>query len=230
VNQGSVPANQDGGGATNVGILLYDHVQVTDFTGPYDVFVLARPAGQPDPSKPPPLCQVFTVAQKETVTCWGGLRVRTDYRLDQHPPRHPPIEILVVPGGLGVFQVRGDPTVMAWIESTAKAAQLAASVCIGALLLGELGLFNGLPATTHWSYLDELRRIAPSAEVLGGVRYADAGKIISSAGISAGIDMALHVLERLHGREVADQTARILEYDSWEGGGAAEPGDHAGTP
>ena len=138
--------------------------------------------------------------------------MRTDYRLDQHPPQHPPIEILVVPGGLGVFQVREDPTVMAWIESTAKAAQLATSVCIGALLLGELSLFDGLPATTHWSYLDELRRIAPSAKVLGGVRYADAGHIISSAGISAGIDMALYLVGRLYGPETARRVQKGVEY------------------
>jgi transcriptional regulator GlxA family with amidase domain len=95
---------------------------------------------------------------------------------------------------------------------------------MGSLLLGELGLFDGAPATTHWMFLDELRRIAPRAEVRGGVRYADAGRLLSSAGISAGIDMALHALERLHGPAVAAQTARILEYDYREGAQAAPPG------
>ena len=211
--------NQKGSGATNVGILLYDGVQVTDFPGPYDVFVLARPAGATNPVEAPPLFRVFTIAQQETVSCEGGLRVRSDYRLHDHPP----VEVLVVPGGLGVFRVREDAAVMAWIRRTAEAAQLATSVCLGALLLGEVGLLEGVPATTHWRFLDELRRIAPRAEVRGGVRYADAGKLVSSAGISAGIDMALHALERLHGREVAAQTAHILEYDRWEGGRAAQP-------
>ena len=211
--------NQTGSDAKNVGILLFDGVQVTDFTGPYDVFVLARPAGAPNPVEAPPLFRVFTIAQRETVSCEGGLRVLSDYRLHDHPP----VEVLVVPGGLGVFRVREDTAVMAWIRRTAETAQLASSVCLGSLLMGELGLFEGVPATTHWMFLDELRRIAPRAEVRGGVRYADAGKLLSSAGISAGIDMALHALERLHGREVAAQTARFLEYDYWEGGRAARP-------
>ncbi len=89
--------------------------------------------------------------------------------------------------------------------------------------MGEVGLFDGMPATTHWMFLDALRETSPRIEVLAGVRYADAGKLISSAGISAGIDMALHALERLHGREVAAQTARALQYDYWEGLRAVQP-------
>jgi transcriptional regulator GlxA family with amidase domain len=216
--------NQESSSVKNVGILLFNGVQITDFTGPYDVFVLARPAGVPNPLEAPPLFRVFTVAQQETISCEGGLRVLSEYRLDDHPP----VEVLVVPGGWGVFRVREDAAAMAWIKRTAESAQLATSVCIGALLMGELGLFDGLPATTHWSFLDELQRIAPRAEVRGRVRYADADKLLSSAGISAGIDMALHALERLHGPEVAAQTARILEYDYWEGVQAAQP--HLGHP
>ena len=201
--------NQHSSGAQNVGILLYDGVQVTDFTGPYDVFVLARPAGTPNPIEAPPLFRVFTIAQQETVSCEGGLRVLSDYRLHDHPP----VEVLVVPGGLGVFRVRDDTAVMAWIRRTAETAQLATSVCLGSLLMGELGLFEGVPATTHWMFLDELRRIAPRAEVRGGVRYADAGKLLSSAGISAGIDMALHLVARLHSPERAREVRRYIQYD-----------------
>jgi transcriptional regulator GlxA family with amidase domain len=213
--------DQAGNDAQNVGILLFDGVQVTDFTGPYDVFVMARPAGTPNPVEAPPLFRVFTIAAQETVACEGGLRVLSDYRLVDHPP----IEVLVVPGGLGVFRVREDAAVMAWVRRTAETAQLATSVCLGSLLLGELGLLESVPATTHWMFLDELRRLAPGAEVRGGVRYADAGRLITSAGISAGIDMALHALERLHGPGVAAQTARILEYDYWEGLQKLQPAD-----
>jgi len=211
--EGGLPVNQEKSGPKNVGILLYDGVQVTDFTGPYDVFVLARPAGMPNPMEAPPLFQVFTIAEQEAISCEGGLRVLSDYRLEGHPP----VEVLVVPGGLGVFSVRENATIMAWIRQTTETAQLATSVCLGALLMGELGLFDGMPATTHWMFLDELQRISPHAEVRAGVRYVDAGKLLSSAGISAGTDMALHALERLHGPEVAVQTARILEYDYWDG-------------
>jgi len=205
--------DQVGNDAQNVGILLFDGVQVTDFTGPYDVFVMARPAGTPNPVEAAPLFRVFTIASQVTVACEGGLRVLSDYRLGDHPP----VEVLVVPGGLGVFRLREDADVMAWIRRTSETAQLATSVCLGSLLMGELGLLKGMPATTHWMFLDELRRLAPDSEIRGGVRYADAGRLITSAGISAGIDMALHALERLHGPEVAAQTARILEYDYWEG-------------
>jgi transcriptional regulator GlxA family with amidase domain len=217
--EGGTLVDQEDGRATNVGILLYDGVQVTDFTAPYDVFAMARPAGTPNPLEAPPLFRVFTVAQRETVSCEGGLRVLSDYRLDAHPP----VEVLVVPGGLGVFRVRDDAAVMAWIRRTAETARLATSVCLGSLLMGAAGLLDGVPATTHWMFLDELRRVAPNAEVRGGMRYADAGKLLSSAGISAGIDMALHALERLQGPVVAAQTARVLEYDYWEGARAAEP-------
>jgi transcriptional regulator GlxA family with amidase domain len=204
--------NMQSSGARSVGILLYDGVQTTDFTGPYDVFVLARAAGT-NPMEAPPLFRVFTIAKQETVGCEGGLRVLADYRLDDHPP----VEVLVVPGGLGVFKVREDAETMAWIRRTAERAELATSVCVGSLLLGELGLLDELPATTHWMFIDQLKQVAPGAEVRSGVRYADGGRVLTSAGISAGIDMALHALERLHGPEVAAQTARILEYDYWEG-------------
>src|SRR5262249_31138043 len=153
--------NQRDSSPRTVGILLYDGVQVTDFTGPYDVFVLARPAGTPNPAEAPPLFRVFTIAQQETISCEAGLRVLSDYRLDDHPP----VEVLVVPGGLGVFRLREDAAVMGWIRRTAASAQLATSVCLGALL-GELGLLDGGPATTHWMFLDELRRLAPAPRSL----------------------------------------------------------------
>lgn len=195
----------------NVGMLLFDDVTVTDFTGPYDVFRAARPLGVPA-SEPRPLFSVFTVGEWETVRCNGGLRVLTDHRLDDHPP----IEILVVPGGWGTRREVNNAQLVAWIERTARAAQLATSVCTGALLMAQTGLLDGLRATTHWASLDWLRSACPNVQVVSGVRFVDAGKFVSSAGVSAGLDMALHVVERLHGAAVAAQTARQLEYDYWE--------------
>jgi len=211
--------NRDNGNMTNVGILLYDGVQITDVSAPYDVFVMARPAGKPNPLEAPPLFQVFTVAQQASVSCAGGLRIVSDYR----PVDHPPIDVLVVPGGLSAFQVQADAAILNWIRRTAETAKLTTSVCLGSLLLGAAGLLDGVPATTHWLFLDELRRIAPGTDVRSDVRYVDAGPIVTSAGISAGIDMALHALERLHGPDVAAQTARALEYDSWEHVRTVEP-------
>ena len=211
--------DQESGSAKNVGILLFDGVQVTDFTGPYDVFTWARPTGTPNPAEAPPLFRAFTVAERESVSCDGGLRVQSDHRLDGHPP----LDLLVVPGGLGVFPLREHAAVMDWIRRTAEAVPLATSVCIGALLMAGTGLWDGIRATTHSMFLDELRRASPRTEVVEGVRYVDAGKFLSSAGVTAGIDMALHAVERLHGRDVAAQTARILEYDYWEGFRAPQP-------
>jgi transcriptional regulator GlxA family with amidase domain len=196
----------------SVGILLFDDVTVTDFTGPYDVFRAARPLGVPA-SEPRPLFTIFTVAEQDVVRCNGGLRVLADYRLGEHPP----IELLVVPGGFGTRREMDNPRLIAWIDRTARAAKLATSVCTGALLLAKAGLFDGRPATTHWASVDLLRNVAPAVDVRTNVRYVDAGPVVSSAGVSAGIDMALHVVERLHGPDVARQTARQLEYDSWEG-------------
>lgn len=195
-----------------VGILLFDDVTVTDFTGPYDVFRAARPLGVPA-SEPRPLFALFTVAEHEVVQCNGGLRVLADYRLDDHPP----IDLLLVPGGFGTRREVNNGRLIDWIGRVAQQAQLTTSVCTGALLLAKAGLLDGRPATTHWASIDLLRRIAPEVEVRSGVRYVDAGPVVSSAGVSAGIDMALHVVERLHGSAVAAQTARQLEYDFWEG-------------
>lgn len=196
----------------SVGILLFDNVTVTDFTGPYDVFRAARPLGVPA-SEPQPLFTLFTVAEQEVVRCNGGLRVLADYRLDEHPP----IELLVVPGGFGTRREVNNARLIAWLDRTAQGATLVTSVCTGALLLAKAGLLAGRPATTHWASIDLLRQVAPAVEVRTNVRYVDAGPVVSSAGVSAGIDMALHVVERLHGPAVARQTARQLEYDYWEG-------------
>ncbi|MBI4507948.1 MAG: DJ-1/PfpI family protein [Chloroflexi bacterium] len=194
-----------------VGTLLFDDVTVTDFTGPYDVFRAARPLGVPA-AVPRPLFAIFTVAEYDVVHCNGGLRVLADHRLDDHPP----IDLLVVPGGFGTRREVDNARLIAWIGRVARQAQLATSVCTGALLMAKAGLLDGRPATTHWASVEWLRSAFPQVQVQTGVRYVDAGQIVSSAGVSAGIDMALHVVERLHGPAVAAQTARQLEYDYWE--------------
>jgi transcriptional regulator GlxA family with amidase domain len=194
----------------NVGILLFDDVQVTDFTGPYDVFMVA---GRSPGSTEPPLFDSFTLSSEAEVTCAGGLRVRTDYRLGDHPP----IELLVVPGGSGTRREENNPHLIDWVKARAEGSQIAATVCTGARLMAKTGLWDGLRATTHWNSIEYLRTTFPAIEVVEGVRYVDAGKYVSSAGITAGIDLSLHLVERLHGYEVARRAARALEYDYWEG-------------
>ena len=198
----------------NTGILLFDGVQVTDFTGPYDVFNAARPPGSM-PATSQSLFNVFTLGASPEVVCSGGLRVLPDYSLEDHPA----IELLVVPGGAGTRREESNEALIGWIRAAAQAAALATTVCTGARLLAKTGLLEGERATTHWASIGYLRDTYPGIEVAEGVRYVESGKYVLSAGITAGIDMALYVVEKLHGHDVAEQAARLLEYDYWEGSG-----------
>ena len=188
----------------NVAILIFDEVEVLDFCGPFEVFSVA---GAPGDAR---YFNVYTVAERTTpVMARNGLSVNPRYNITDCPTP----DVLVVPGGYGVRREIENPVVMGWIAEQAARAELTTSVCTGSWLLGRLGLLDGLHATTHWRSLDRLREIAPQATVLEDVRFVDNGRIITSAGISAGIDMALHVVARLHGTDVASQTARYMEYD-----------------
>jgi transcriptional regulator GlxA family with amidase domain len=193
----------------NVGILLFDDVQVTDFTGPFDVFLVASRVGQ----DAEPRFNIFTLAAATEVRCAGGLVVKVDHGLNEHPP----IDLLVVPGGNGTRREENNADLIDWIKTTAEATEITASVCTGARLMAKTGLWNGLEVTTHWNSIEYLRDTFPTLIVVEGVRYVDAGKFVSSAGITAGFDLALHLVERLHGIEHANLTARLLEYDYWEG-------------
>jgi transcriptional regulator GlxA family with amidase domain len=180
------------------------------------VFTLTRPAGF-HPGNAPPVFDIFTVAEHEIVHVDGGQRVLTDYRLNDHPV----IDLLVVPGGPGTRRESDHVAMIEWLRGTAASAAIVATVCTGARLMARTGQWDGVPVTTHWNSRDYLRETFPATEVVEGVRYVDAGKFVSSAGVTAGIDLALHLVERLHGHEAAAQTARILEYDYWEGFAAA---------
>lgn len=186
------------------GILLFDGVQLTDFTGPYDVFVIAR-NGQGEPA-----FEVFTLASTPEVHCNGGLVVRPDFTLDDHPP----IELLLVPGGRGVRSEENNASLIDWIRDAANTSTLAATVCTGARLMARTGLWDGLQATTHWNSIEYLRTTFPAVQVLEDVRYIDAGKYLSSAGITAGIDLALYIVSRLHGPDEAARVARGMEYEA----------------
>jgi transcriptional regulator GlxA family with amidase domain len=193
----------------NVGILIFDDVEVLDFCGPFEVFSVTRPVGgssQDENAKP---FAVFTIAQKSaTIKARGGLRVEPHFTIENHPP----IDILVVPGGWGTRREVDNPAIIDWIRRVTTETQLNTSVCTGAFLYGKAGLLEGHRATTHWLSLDRLEETFPAVEVIRETRWVDEGTLITSAGISAGIDMSLHVVEKLLGREVALQTARQMEY------------------
>ncbi len=191
-----------------VGILIFDEVEVLDFCGPFEVFSVSRPEGVKDDEAS--LFQVFTVAQEDKIVrCRGGLLVEPHYTTETVPP----LDILIVPGGQGTRRERHNQNLLGWLEAQNKQTELTLSVCTGAFLLAERGLLDGKKATTHWGSIGFMRETYPQVEMLEEVRYVDEGRIVTSAGISAGIDMSLHVVEKLHGQEVAMWTARRMEYE-----------------
>ena len=196
-----------------VGILIFDEVEVLDFCGPFEVFSIASQTRTHEDGQE--LFRVVTIAERpDTVSCRGGLLVQPHHTVADHPA----LDILVVPGGAGVRQVRANPILLDWIAAQAATIELTTSVCTGAELLAARGLLDGRQATTHWMSIDSLRKDYPAVDVVDDVRFVDAGPVITSAGISAGIDMSLHVVARLHGDERATWTARVMQYDGYVGG------------
>ncbi|HEY4575723.1 MAG TPA: DJ-1/PfpI family protein [Thermoanaerobaculia bacterium] len=194
----------------NVGILLFDNVEVLDFAGPFEVFSRTRlqPGVEARRSEEGAPFRVFTVAQtRDPITATGGLTV---------VPRHgfadaPRIDLLVVPGGFGTRRLLNDEETLGWIRRTAAAARQVTSVCTGSLLLARAGLLQGRRATTHWASLDLLGSLDAGVTVERASRVVDDG-VITSAGVASGMDMAFYIVETLFGREVADETARYIEY------------------
>lgn len=194
----------------NVGILLFDDVEVLDFAGPFEVFSRTRlqagPASRRSEDTAP--FRVFTVARSlDPVVATGGLRVLPDHDFAATPP----IDLLVVPGGLGTRALLDDSATLGWIGATAARARQVASVCTGSLLLARAGLLAGRRATTHWGALDLLDSLGAGVRVERDARVVDDG-VVTSAGVAAGIDMAFYLVESRFGREVADETARYIEY------------------
>jgi transcriptional regulator GlxA family with amidase domain len=194
----------------NVGILIFDGVEVLDFAGPYEVFSRTRvepgvESRRSDVSAP---FHVFTVAQHSgPVTATGGLRVLPDHHFGSAPR----IDLMVIPGGFGTRALLDHAGVLHWIAHTSAEARHITSVCTGSLLLARAGLLSNRRATTHWGALDLLGGLDPSVSVERDCRVVDDG-IVTSAGVAAGIDMALNVVESICGRAVADETAKYIEF------------------
>jgi transcriptional regulator GlxA family with amidase domain len=193
-----------------VGILIFDDVEVLDFAGPFEVFSRTRlvpgaDSRRNDDSAP---FDVFTVARtRDVVKAIGGLRVVPDYAWGHAPL----IDILVIPGGFGTRALLKDSPTIEWIREAAASASQVTSVCTGALLLAKAGLLTGRRATTHWAGLDLLAALDPTIQIERGLRVVS-DVVVTSAGVSAGIDMAFTIVENLCGRAVADETARYIEY------------------
>ena len=204
--------------ARTVGIVIFDEVEVLDFCGPFEVFATARLAEEHGDDAPQ--FHVLTIAEENRlVTCRGGLLVQPHATIDAHPP----LDILLVPGGPGTRRERLNARLLDWIAAQDRTTELTTSVCTGAFLLAERGLLNGRRATTHWGSVDWMRAQYPQVVMRDDVRVVDEGHVITSAGVSAGIDMSLHVVARLHGVEAARWTARRMEYE-WSEIGVQLPG------
>lgn len=187
-----------------VAILLFDDVEVLDFAGPFEVFGVApTTAGEA-------AFDVVTVALRPgEVVARNGLRVVPSCTVSSLGGA----DILVVPGGIGTRRELHSAAMLDFLRVQSGTAEIILSVCTGSLLLGAAGLLNGRSATTHWAAMDELRTIATGAEILPDSRIVDNGPLITSAGVSAGIDAALYVVSRLLGEAQANAAARYMQYD-----------------
>ena len=182
----------------SVAILIFDRVQIIDFTGPYEVFGQAG-------------MRVFTVAKSDSmITTAMGMKVTPAYSFENCPKA----DILVIPGG-GINQSLNDDKVIKWITARTEESEISLSVCNGAFFLGRAGLLDGKKATTFASLIPGLRAATPKAEIVSDQRYVDNGRIVTSAGLSSGLDGSLHVVEKLYGRGRAQEVATNLEYD-WD--------------
>ena len=191
-----------------VGILVFDGVEVLDFCGPFEVFSVVRLVEERRREDPSPFEVILVAERPEVVTATGGLKVMPDVSLAACSP----LDVLVVPGGWGTRREIGNPVLREWIAERGRQVETLTSVCTGAMLLGHTGLLDGRHATTHWRSLDWMSESFPRVTVERDLHVVEDGNVLTSAGISAGIDMSLFVVARYHGETIARATARHMEY------------------
>ncbi len=191
-----------------IGIVLYTDAEELDWAGPYEVFTMAAMGRE---------MEVFTVAESlEAVRCAKGLRVLPDHSFESAPP----LDVVLVPGGQGSRSEMKNPVLLEWLAKVAQDCRWVTSVCTGAAILCAAGLAKGRRVTTHWAYIQNLREEAGDSEVLEKIRYVRDGKLVTSAGVSAGIDMSLWIVGQLFDPQHARNTQRVMEYDPMPPNGA----------
>jgi transcriptional regulator GlxA family with amidase domain len=182
------------------GIVLFDGAEELDVVGPWEVFTMGRRQGD----------AVVTVAEHDRpIVCAKGLRVLADHTFADAPP----LDILLIPGGRGSRVERENPAMLEYVRAVAPGCDWVTSVCTGSFVLEAAGPARGKRVTTHWAAIEELRGLAPGLTVLESVRWVVDGNLVTSAGVSAGIDMALWVLGQATSVEHARTTQRFMEYD-----------------
>jgi transcriptional regulator GlxA family with amidase domain len=197
----------------NVGIYIYDDAEVLDFSGPFEVFSTANRL-----SNPQNIFNVFLVAENTGTSSSSNItlpiKARGGYNVLPHYDftNHPNIDVLIVVGGVHTHELN-KAGVINWVAQQDKSANVVASVCTGAFILAQAGVLNGLNVTTHWEDTNDLQQAYPNLTVISGKRWVDEGKYITSGGISAGIDMSLHLVSKLVNIQLAENTAKQMEFD-----------------
>jgi transcriptional regulator GlxA family with amidase domain len=191
-----------------VGIVIFDEVEVLDFCGPFEVFSVVRMDDSKRSDTASPFDVVLIGETDQPITTAGGMRVTPHHAFDHCPG----LDVLLVPGGMGTRPQMNNPVMLDWLQARATEVEILTSVCTGSLLLARAGLLHGIRATTHWRALDLLRDSFPDVEVDADRHFVDSGRVVTSAGISAGIDMCLKLVERYCGERIARETARQMEY------------------
>ncbi len=191
-----------------VGIVIFDQVEVLDFCGPFEVFSTTRLNEETRLQEPSPFEVILVAEASSPITTNGGMKVVPQYSFQDCPK----LDILVVPGGWGTRRELNNAVMLDWLRERAAEVETLTSVCTGSMLLGFAGLLDGLCATTHWRSLDWMRDSFPNVTVEYQKHVVEDGNVVTSAGISAGIDMALTIVKRYFGTEIAKTTAKYMEY------------------
>ena len=188
----------------NVGIYIYDNAEVLDFSGPFEVFSVASRFLEEKEK-----FNVFLISEKETtVIARGNYKINSHYTFENVPQT----DLLIIVGGIHTEEVK-KTAVINWIKKQSQNAKIVASVCTGAFLLAEAKIITTHTVTTHWEDIPDLRKDYPSLDVVENVRWVDEGNILTSAGISAGIDMSLHLVSKIKDLELANKTAKQMQFD-----------------
>jgi transcriptional regulator GlxA family with amidase domain len=192
----------------NVGIFIFDEIEVLDFAGPFEVFSVASRVRRKQDAQAVPPFNVFTVGRGlEPIKTRGALSVTPHFSFKNHPL----IDLLVIPGGVVTAEL-AKAEVIQWIRQTSSQAKTVAGICTGAFLLAQAGLLDGQRVTTHWEDIADLKAMFPLLHVEENVRWVQQGRVFTSAGISAGIDLSLHLITQLEGEKLAVDTARQMDY------------------
>ncbi|MEM8762634.1 MAG: DJ-1/PfpI family protein [Bacteroidota bacterium] len=188
----------------NVGILVFDGAEVLDFAGPFEVFAVTSEINDFG------LFDVFTIGESlEPISAVNGLSVNPDYDYENCPK----LDILIISGGSGTRELMQNQKTLDWISKVHQNTEITVSICSGARLLAVLGLLHEQPYCTHHLVYDHLQELVPTGIPQKDKRFVNSGKIFTSGGISAGIDVSFHIVEKLHGKAIAEKTAAYMEYD-----------------